>query len=93
MAVTLCSLCDKLTIVKLKQYHTEDLKRLESLESQERQLSEEIDAYVRSAANGDISQVKWTFYIVIAIAKWNSFLNYLLIKMKTLVFRKGNSNY
>jgi len=61
MAETLGSLCDKLTIVKLKQYHTEDLKRLESLESQEQQLSEEIDTYVCSAVNGDISPEKLTF--------------------------------
>jgi hypothetical protein len=36
MAETLGSLCDKLTIVKLKQYHTEDSKRLESLGQQEK---------------------------------------------------------
>jgi len=31
MAETLGSLCDKLTIVKLKQFHTGDVQRLESL--------------------------------------------------------------
>ena len=38
MAETLGSLCDKLTIVKLKQYHSEDAARLQSLKQQEQQL-------------------------------------------------------
>ena len=37
MAETLGSLCDKLTIVKLKQFHNEDKNRLESLQQQEMQ--------------------------------------------------------
>ena len=40
MAETLGSLCDKLTIVKLKQWHTDDTARTASLAAQERQLSE-----------------------------------------------------
>jgi hypothetical protein len=51
---TLGSLCDKLTIVKLKQWHTEDGTRLESLSKQENQLSNEIDSYLANATNGDI---------------------------------------
>ena len=51
---TLGSLCDKLTIVKLKQWHTEDATRLESLSKQENQLSNEIDSYLTNAINGDI---------------------------------------
>ncbi len=51
---TLGSLCDKLTIVKLKQWHTEDEARLESLSKQENQLSNEIDSYLACALNGDI---------------------------------------
>ena len=54
MAETLGSLCDKLTIVKLKEWHTEDPDRRTSLESQERQLREEIDGFVRGAASGSI---------------------------------------
>ena len=61
MAETLGSLCDKLTIVKLKQYHTEDSKRLESLADQELQLCEEIDTYVGSAVKGNIPQEKLVF--------------------------------
>jgi hypothetical protein len=61
MTETLGSLCDKLTIVKLKQYHTGDLKRLDSLAHQENQLCEEIDCYVTAAVKGEISQEKLTF--------------------------------
>jgi len=51
---TLGSLCDKLTIVKLKQWHTEDNIRQESLSKQEIQLSNEIDSYLANALNGEI---------------------------------------
>ncbi|WP_048067467.1 hypothetical protein [Methanospirillum hungatei] len=61
MAETLGSLCDKLTIVKLKQYHTQDSNRLKSLSIQERQLCEEIDGFIYSAINGDICPEKLTF--------------------------------
>ena len=43
MAETLGSLCDKLTIVKLKQYHSDDPQRLESLALQAGQLQQEIN--------------------------------------------------
>ena len=46
MAETLGSLCDKLTIVKLKEWHSENQpERMRSLATQEQQLREEIDAY------------------------------------------------
>ena len=61
MAETLGSLCDKLTIVKLKQYHTEDPKRLESLAHQELQLQEEIDTYIADAVRGVIPAEKLVF--------------------------------
>lgn len=54
MAETLGSLCDKLTIVKLKQYHSEDAAQLESLAKQEEQLRSEIDEYVQAAISGVI---------------------------------------
>lgn len=54
MAETLGSLCDKLTIVKLKQYHTEDEKRLQSLKMQQEQLTAEINQYVSDAFTGAI---------------------------------------
>ena len=61
MAETLGSLCDKLTIVKLKQYHSEDKQRLESLAVQENNLKEEIDTYVNDALSGKIPANKLTF--------------------------------
>jgi hypothetical protein len=61
MAETLGSLCDKLTIVKLKQYHSEDPARLDSLGKQEIQLQNEINDYVQSAINGVIPIDRLTF--------------------------------
>lgn len=61
MAETLGMLCDKLTIVKLKEYHTEDTKRLESLSIQAQQLREEIDEYVSMAFSGEIQKDKLIF--------------------------------
>jgi hypothetical protein len=61
MAETLGSLCDKLTIVKLKQWHAEDRVRLQSLEGQEKQLCGEIDAFVTAAAAGAIPSERLTF--------------------------------
>lgn len=54
MAETLGSLCDKLTIIKLKQYHTDDPQRIDSLNLQERQLIDEIDHFLSSAVSGEI---------------------------------------
>lgn len=61
MAETLGSLSDKLTIVKLKQFHTEDKERLESLTRQESQLQNEIDEFIKAAASGRIPLEKLTF--------------------------------
>ena len=61
MAETLGSLCDKLTIVKLKQWHSEDSLRLTSLSEQEQQLKAEIDEFLANAINGKISVDKLTF--------------------------------
>ncbi len=61
MAETLGSLCDKLTIVKLKQFHTGDMQRLESLAHQETQLCEEIDTFICDAVKGKIPQERLVF--------------------------------
>jgi hypothetical protein len=61
MAETLGMLCDKLTIVKLKQFHTEDEQRLISLNNQATQLQSEIDRYVSDAVVGNIAADKLTF--------------------------------
>jgi len=61
MAETLGMLCDKLTIVKLKQYHSEEAEKLKSLNIQAEQLQQEIDEYVTQAANGLIPIERLTF--------------------------------
>ena len=61
MAETLGMLCDKLTIVRLKQYHTEDNDRLTSLEKQSAQLQAEIDEYITNAVQGNIPVDRMTF--------------------------------
>jgi len=61
MAETLGMLCDKLTIVKLKQYHTEDAGSLDSLNKQAQELQAEIDSYLLDAINGNIPENKLTF--------------------------------
>lgn len=61
MAETLGMLCDKLTIVKLKQYHSEDKAKLESLAQQAAGLSEEINEYIADAVAGHIPMEKMSF--------------------------------
>lgn len=61
MAETLGMLCDKLTIVKLKEYHTEDEARLESLRKQSGQLQQEIDEYIQDAIAGKIDTERLVF--------------------------------
>jgi hypothetical protein len=61
MAETLGSLCDKLIIVKLKQWHSEDPVRLESLAAQEIQLQAEINEFVADAISGKICLHRLTF--------------------------------
>ncbi len=61
MAETLGTLSDKLTIVKLKQFHTEDGDRRQSLARQEIQLQTEIDEFVAAATSGEIPLEKLTF--------------------------------
>ena len=61
MAETLGSLCDKLTIVKLKQWHSEEAARQESLAKQQSQLQQEIDEFVAAAVSGAIPPERLTF--------------------------------
>lgn len=61
MAETLGSLCDKLTIIKLKQWHTEDEARQKSLLNQQNSIQEEIDEFVMNAFKGLIPENKITF--------------------------------
>jgi hypothetical protein len=61
MAETLGSLCDKLTIVKLKQYHCDDSAKSASLAVQEKQLVQEIDDFLGAALRGAIPQERLSF--------------------------------
>jgi hypothetical protein len=61
MAETLGSLCDKLTIVKLKQWHTDDRIAAESLAHQERQLEAEIGEFIAGAISGSVPEERLTF--------------------------------
>lgn len=61
MAETLGSLCDKLTIVKLKLWHSEDADRLASLALQEKQLEDEINEFMSAAISGAIPVERLTF--------------------------------
>src|SRR5450432_1379626 len=61
MAETLGMLCDKLTIVQLKQYHTTDETRLQSLGQQSKELQLEIDEYFADAVSGKIPPERLTF--------------------------------
>jgi hypothetical protein len=54
MAETLGSLCDKLTVLILKQWHSQDRAQLSNIEDQEKLLRREIDEYIHSAVNGAI---------------------------------------
>lgn len=61
MAETLGTLCDKLTIVKLKHWHTDDEDRKKLLEQQEQQLQAEINEFVAAATEGRIPIERLTF--------------------------------
>lgn len=61
MAETLGSLCDKLTVVKLKEWHATDPDRLENIRRQERQLQQEITDYLEAAFAGQIPVERLTF--------------------------------
>jgi hypothetical protein len=61
MAETLGMLCDKLTIIKLKEFHSEDPARLDSLRTQALQLQQEIDEYIQTAFDGSIPADRLTF--------------------------------
>jgi len=61
MAETLGSLADKLTTVKLKLLHTDDVERMRSLKAQEKQLQDEINEFISAAFSGEIPIERLTF--------------------------------
>lgn len=60
MAETLSSLGDKLTIIKVKQWPSEEEIRLNSLAIQEKQLQNEINEFVKAAISGKNPREKLT---------------------------------
>jgi hypothetical protein len=54
MAETLGSLCDKLTILKLKEWHSQDQEQLKSISFQEKLLQNEINQYILCAVEDSI---------------------------------------
>jgi len=58
---TLGTLCDKLTIVKLKQYHTNDKVKRNSLSKQELNLIEEIDDFLNNTITGIVPANRLVF--------------------------------
>jgi hypothetical protein len=52
MAETLGSLCDKLTVLKLKQWHSRDSEQLKNITLQEKLLQDEINEYINLAIAG-----------------------------------------
>ena len=61
MAETLGSLCDKLTVVKLKQWHTKNKFHLSSLRKQEKQLQKEMEEFLQATITGKIPLSRLTF--------------------------------
>lgn len=61
MAETLGSLVDKLTIVKLKEYHSDNDAKLTSLKKQAEQLRNEINEYTYEALQGKIPIERLSF--------------------------------
>ncbi len=63
MAEALRMLCKKQTIIKLKQYYTENKNQLFCFEYQSAQLQEEIDEKVNGTFNGNIPADRMTFNV------------------------------
>ena len=61
MAETLGTLCDKLSIIKLKQYHCDHEQKAQSLLLQESQLVQEMDSFLADAVSSAIPVERLTF--------------------------------
>ena len=61
MAETLGTLCDKLTVVKLKQWHARNKIHISSLRKQEKQLQKEMEEFLQAATAGKIPLSRLTF--------------------------------
>lgn len=85
MAETLGSLCDKLTIVKLKQWHTEDVGRAENLRHQEISLIAEINQIFTDAVSGVIPESRLIFFSNKVYKKEGNELSFIAGSLGTLV--------
>jgi len=85
MAETLGSLCDKLTIVKLKQWHTEEASRVDNLQHQEISLVAEINQLFTDAVSGAIPQSKLIFLSNKVYKKEGNELSFIAGSLGTLV--------
>jgi hypothetical protein len=61
MAETLGSLCDKLTVVNLKIWHSDDPVKLASLSRQAASIQAEMDEFMDAALKGEIPGERLTF--------------------------------
>jgi hypothetical protein len=61
MAETLGSLCDKLTVVNLKIWHSDDEAKLSSLLKQAKNIQDEMNEFVADAVKGNIPPERLTF--------------------------------
>jgi hypothetical protein len=85
MAETLGSLCDKLTIVKLKQWHTEDAGRVKNLQHQEISLVAEINQLFTDAISGVIPESRLIFLSNKVYKKEGNELSFIAGSLGTLV--------
>jgi hypothetical protein len=92
MAETLGMLCDKLSIVKLKQYHTTDTERLQSLDKQAAQLQREIDEYFSDALSGNIPAERLTFEANKVFKKEGNEVKQVLGEIGSVIYQLADVN-
>ena len=92
MAETLGSLCDKLTIIKLKAWHSNDTAQLISLQKQSVQMQTEIDEYIEDAMLGKIQPEKLTFSAHKVYPKENNFVPEILGSIGEVFSRLASVN-
>src|SRR5271170_4916871 len=92
MSETLGSLCDKLTIVKLKQWHTTDSKKLKSLAVQKGLLEREINEFVSEALAGRIEVKRLTFAANKVYQKRGNAVDVIKGELGTMISRLAQTN-
>ena len=92
MAETLGSLCDKLTIVRLKQWHATNRQKLDSLARQLGALETEIDAFVSQAVARKIPVAQLTVEAHKVYPKESHVLDELAGSFGTMVSKLAEAN-